>query len=120
MIIPGVFEDMQGMKAGDTVKLQIAVQNDFTWRTTIRGLVNQVPGQQFTDYTTTAIMYLALGGLPVMVPTTDFKDIMNEYWLQFPERKEAFYNKTADYEFVDGIPKQKCFIKLNPDITEEQ
>ena len=29
-------------------------------------------------------------------------------------------NKTAEYEFTDNIPKQKCFIKLNPNITVAQ
>ena len=97
MLIPGVFQDMLSIDAGDTAKLQIANQNDMTWRVIVRGIVNQLPGQQFTNFQTTAQIYDALGGIPVVVPMTDYKAILDEEWTNFPDRAEAFQNKTAAY-----------------------
>lgn len=37
-----------------------------------------------------------------------------------PSAKERFDTKYSDYEFVNGVPKQMMFVKLNPDITKEQ
>lgn len=120
MLVPGVFEDLLAMEAGDTIKLQIAEENDFTCRVVVRGLVNQLPGQQFTDYQTTMEIYASMGGVPVVIPMTDYKLIIDQIWDRFPERYAAYKNATAGYEFVDEIPKHKCFIKLNPDITPAQ
>jgi hypothetical protein len=36
-----------------------------------------------------------------------------------PSAKAKFDSKYSDYEFVNGVPKQMMFVKLNPDITKE-
>jgi len=46
--------------------------------------------------------------------------MLDQTWVAFADRGEQFKNKTAEYEFTNSIPKEKCFIKLKDGITPEE
>ena len=36
-----------------------------------------------------------------------------------PEKMEKFYEKTSEYQWKDGLPKQKLFVKLVDGVSAE-
>ena len=53
----------------------------------------------------------------MVVSTDDYTKDLTAYFTMFPDRFEDFLKNIKKYQFTDYIPKLKCFIKLNPDIT---
>ena len=87
ILLPGALEQTQGFQAGDVVKFQTAEENDATNRFVVRALVNQMPGQQFTNYQSLLLVYQSLGGVPVIMSNDDYTTLLNQDWEMFPLRK---------------------------------
>lgn len=52
---------------------------------------------------------------------TQYKDIIDDYLKMWPKDVTLNYrDMIGNYNFTNDIPKQKVFIKLNPDITQER
>ena len=74
MLIPGALQSYMGMDAGDAVKLQVTddVNNHVTNRYVIRALVNQMPGQQFTNYLSNLLIEINAGGPAITITIETF------------------------------------------------
>ena len=72
-----------------------------------------------TNYLTTLQLYGDKGGAGVAVSMDTYKVMLDTYFSKYTDRAVDYRDAIAKYDFVDGIPKQKCFIKLNPAITAD-
>ena len=59
-------------------------------------------------------------GIESLTSLTAYTAMLNEHWELYPEDKQNFDEDYADYDWVDGIPKSKFFVKLNPEISSDQ
>ena len=55
------------------------------------------------------------------VSLDQYKEVMDYFFNLYPEQEE-YWNKeyASKYQWIDGIPKSDVFVKLNPDITDNE
>lgn len=46
--------------------------------------------------------------------------MIDRFWAQYPSSKKRFDELYSDYDFIDGVPKSKLFVKLDPNVTAEK
>ena len=65
------------------------------------------------------VLYQTLYGIPVIITEQAYETWLQQTWETFPARKKAFDKKVEGYEFSNGIPKEKCFVKLKAGVTAD-
>ena len=54
-----------------------------------------------------------------LITLDQYKQLMQDLFDKDPYFEYVWERDTEQYQFKDMVPKQKLFIKLNPDVTDE-
>lgn len=116
MLLPEGAANFFAMKAGDIMKYKTEIDNkQLTYRVELRGLVTKMPGFQF--FTGLNISLLNMQGI---IASAQYQEMMQDLFEYNADYEDNYLKAIDGYEFADDVPKESLFVKLNPDITDDQ
>ena len=102
VLVESAFEDKLSTNAGDIIRMKMNDNSQYAYRTEVRGMINKMPGFQFTGYNTPINIF---GNPSALISFDQYTKILDDFSELYPEALPYFYNQTSAYQWKDGIPK---------------
>lgn len=121
MLLPSGIMDYYAIEAGSLMKVRTQVvapsQDDLQYqyvRAEARGLATKIPGFFFSGRNTVLL------NLQSLVSMDAYQAFIDDIYASCDDCESYFLEKTSTYQFFDNIPKQSLYVRLSPDITDQQ
>lgn len=73
-----------------------------------------MPGWRFTGYR------IAEFFAQLLITEEQYKEIMEDFMNTYPESRERYNDLIKQYDFSNGVPKYKVFVKVNETISADR
>ena len=84
------------------------------YKVKIRAMLSKIPGLMFTGFQSASLIS------KVIVTEDQYKQMLNDFLSNNPNATSEYNKLIHNYKFSNDIPKNKLFVKLTPEITDER
>lgn len=114
MTIPEGFRDIYSQNTLRPARLRIGKHNEMSYRVKVRAMLTKVPGFRYTAYQSARFFS------QLMITEEQYKRLIDDIISYDPKFGRRYRDLIDGFNFTNGIPKNKLYVKLSPNITDER
>ena len=113
VLVPEGLRDFLSMDTTRSARMCIGKKDNCktAYRMKVRAMITKLPGYYFTAYS--GARFLS----QLLISEPQYREILEDFFDMYPQARLNYKKMVDTYEFSNGIPKHKVFVKMATNIT---